>query len=283
VRYLSQTNNNAAALATVTTLETAVSQSRNTEWSQAFDTAIIDIKKDRDKVNRFSPEIASLVLLYFIMVISTIFGRLITAGSFGAINESRHKSSDTVVTESNPGYNERIADEFVSRHGLGAALASGLVKMEKNGYVRSGLADALHNTAVVKSIIGTFKYILFAVFGMLLYVEDDTYDPLWLRIEHILRNNMVIFKDESLSDELRTHFLKETADLLQTVAELKSNKGYKISQLFWGTIMRILSRGSILDGLRTAGLSADYDILQRLTGGLVKNSLYYHAARLKSL
>jgi hypothetical protein len=294
VRYISETADAKTVFSTADRIKKAETTTPDTDLAKSFDEIMARIEETKEKASGLHPiavvalapviaVVASLLLWHFYASFSAAYQRLVTAGRYGVINEGYHKTSDTVVSESNAGYDERIADEFVSRHGLGAALAAGLKKLESpSQYVRDKVTDAMYKHRVMCKVLGGINAVAHYL-SMLWFVDDNTYDPLWLRIEHILRNNMVIFKDESLSDELRTHFLKETADLLQTVAELKSNKGYKISQLFWGTIMRILSRGSILDGLRTAGLSADYDILQRLTGGLVKNSLYYHAARLKSL
>ena len=285
IRYLNQQADDKTLITTISKLDTAVRGHHDESWAKQFDEALTTIKKNDAATKKDEPGmvVASLILSYFCSVIGTMFARLGESGSFGKINADIHKSSDTVVTLSNAGYSERIADEFVSRHGLSAALASALKKMNTYGYTRTALADAIHNHVVSKIIVGTFNGILYAMFGMLLYVEEGTCDPLWLRIEHILRNNMVVFKDETLSPELRDYFIKDTADLLKTLAAIKNSKGRKIHQLFWGTIMRITSRGSTLDALHTAGLSVQYDILQRLTNGLIKNTLYYYAARIKSL
>ena len=282
IRYLSENADDTTAITTLSTLETAVKQHPNTECFRPFDTIIVDIKKTPAQYKCLNPVIFGIALTFLGLLASTFVSRLMEAGRFGTINSSSHKSSDLVITESNAGYNERIADEFVSRHGLGAALASVLKKLDTIGAARSGIADAINAHTTIKVILGSLGFLI-STFGMLFYINDTVCDPILLRLEHILHNNMVVFKDDSLSDELRVYFVNDTKDLLKTISDIKKTNGFKIRQLFWGTIMRILSRGSVLDGLRTASLSSDYDILQQLSNNLIKNPLFYHAARLKNL
>ena len=148
--------------------------------------------------------------------------------------------------------------------------------------MRSDLTDAMYTHRVVSKILGVTD-VVGSFFGMVIYAGYTNYDPMWLRLEHCLLNTMVVFKDESLSEELRSHYINETKKMLEIIRAYTGSHRFKITQLFWGTIMRVVSRGSTIDGFRTAGLSNDYDILQRLTNGLVKNPLAFHAARLKSL
>jgi hypothetical protein len=282
VRYLNDLKDDKTVLSTIANLETAVNRQSDAEWAKEIDTIIAEIKSSQIPAKNFNPVVAYLVLVYLSTLLATMFTRLIDAGAFGAINANINKSSDTVVTQSNKAYNERIADEFVSRHGLGAALATALSRMQ-DGYTRSALNDAIHNSVVASAFVTAFTGILSVIFGVAAFVDDGVYDPLWLRIDHIVKNNMVVFKDESLSPELRSYFIQETTELRKTLESIKSSKVHQMNQLLWGTLLRITNRGSILDGLRTASLSRDYDILQQLTNGLIKNPLYFHAARLKNL
>jgi len=243
-----------------------------------YQTALVAVKTN---VSRFHPVIAGLVFFYLVFVFLKYIKRFMDAGVISQINDGTQKTSDTVVTHSNRSYDERIADEFVSRHGLGAALTAALLK--SGGYIRTSFNEAVNNNLIAKATLFSLS-IGVHFFGMFLFCGDDgTYDPLWLRIEHILQNNMVIFKDEKLSPEVRSHFLDETKALLELYDSYKKSTKFKLQQLFWGTITRITSRSSVLDGFRTANLSNDYDQLQLMTNKLVKNSLYRQAARLKNL
>ena len=281
IRYLNDSADDKTVLSTVINLETAVNRLPDVEWTKEVDKIIEDVKSSQMPAKNLAPVVCVLSVTYFCVLLTMMFTRLVDAGAFGVINENHNKSSDTVVTQSNKAYNERIADEFVTRHGLGAALATALTR--EDGYARSPLKDAINNSVVASAFVDAFNGILSLIFGIALYIDDGVYDPLWLRIDHIVKNNMVVFKDESLSPELRNYFIQETTELRKKLESIKSSKVRQINQLLWGTLLRITSRGSILDGLRTASLSRDYDILQQLTNGLIKNPLYFHAARLKNL
>ncbi len=192
------------------------------------------------------------------------------------------KTSDTVVTLSNVGYDERIADEFTSRHGLGAALASALATARQIDMGKVLSRIVVNDTNTIK-VLAFGLLMLSQTFGPMLYGAGLDYDPLWLRLEHLLNNNLLLFHDDTLSPELRDRYLRDTKDLITLVENYKSSKSRKLYQTFWGTIMRILSRSSVVDAFTTANLSNDYDKLQLLTNGLIANRLGYQAARLKAL
>lgn len=240
----------------------------------------------KGSLSRFAPAIAVMAgCLYVVMVLVSALARLDESGKYGILNSRFKKTSDTVVTESNPGHMERIADEFVSRHGLGAPLATVLAKMSRyweSGHEHDTFAETVKALGMIKATLLSYKIVTNFLLS-LICVADGTYDPDWLRLEHILQNNMVVFKDDKLPPEVRSYFLKETKTLIEVVEKFKSRNSFKLKQLIMGTIFRILSRSSIIDSFATASLSSDYDKLQLLTNGLVKNKLLYHAARLKNL
>lgn len=291
ISYLSETTDDKTSQIAISEIKTDIKKSTNSQWTKAFDQAISEIDKNKQNLVGITIAVvtASLAGLYlcikFWKVFTSRIEQIEKSARYGTINSGSHKSSDTVITESNASYNETIADEFVSRYGLGAAFASGLKKLfdaESSAYVRLDTIIAMRQQRGARELLYGINAII-QTFHTLTFVDIGTYDPPLLRLEKLLQNNMVVFKDPKLSTELRNYYIKETTTLLQTVEEYKNSKGYKIRQLFWGTIMRILSRGSVSDGLRTAGLSSSYDILQQLTNGLIKNPLFLHAARLKSL
>ena len=292
VRYLNEKADDKKVEATLQELETISRHMPDADWKKAYDEIMGLIEKTKslpDAASKLSGPIhnftAATAAYWLFKLFAAPFQRMAANGRFGKINRSLKKSSDTVVTRSNASYPERIADEFVSRHGLGADMISALQKMnefDRRGYVRLDILVSMRNNQTIWSIVCAFSAVV-DFFGMLSLVDKGDYDPEWLRYQHVLQDSMVVFKDQTISDELRNYYLKQTTDLLTLIKTYTGTNRYKISQLFWGTIMRITSRGSVVDALHTAGLSVDYDTLQLITGGLVKNTLYYHAARLQSL
>jgi hypothetical protein len=284
VKYLSET-------ADVKTAETVLTELNELPASMAkppeMVAALTVIKEQKVKPKGFVELIAVLGFFVALMALVTMCMRFFDAGRYGAINAQTRKTSDTVITASNQSYMERIADEFVSRHGLGRPLVSALQKIFGDSgaghYRRSPLGEAIFENLLVKSTLFSIGLVTHFFGMMFFYYDDGTYDPPLLRLEHILLNNMVAFKDVGLSAQTEAYFLKETKAMLAMVDSYKKSKSYRFRQLFWGTIMRILTRSSIVDGFNTANLSNDYDRLQLMTNELVKNRLFYHAARLKQL
>ena len=285
VRYLNETANAEVLKSTLQNLDKIDRQNPDQEWSKTFDTLMKGLDNTKIVMHGFRAATAASAAYVLLKFFTAPFRHMITAGRFGRINESPNKASDTVVTQSNMSYFERISDEFVSRHGLGAALVSSLMKTDeydRTGHINLEFIESIKNNRVIWTIVTSLSIVI-NFFGMIYYVNDGTYDPDWLRYEHVLQNSMVVFKDETLSPELRSYYLKQTTDLLAQIKTYTGTNRFKIRQIFWGTIMRITSRGSVLDAFITAGISADYDILQRMTNGLIKNPFFFHAARLKDL
>lgn len=212
----------------------------------------------------------------FLFAITTLQLRL---DSISSKNFGNTKTSDIVVTRSNYGYVERLADEFVSRHGLGSALASSLSKMFRfheigieRGHSYLGQL-ILQQTKIFKDFMITPVSDFYGI----------NYDREADRLSQLLENNMVIFKDENLPAEVRDYYIKDTMALIDVIKEYKSRSTVKIKDMFWGILFRIIERKSFVDALITANLSSDYDLLQRMTNGLIRNPMYYHSARLQAL
>lgn len=290
IKYLNEKADDRTCVTTLETVKEKTRDERDPEWSKFFSEITPETKQSSGPVKSIGVLTAMLAARYLCIAFTKVFraslARITLSGSYGSINSDIGKTSDTTISESNASYKERIADEFVSRHGLGGPLISWMAKfeaMKDKLSTKTELAERLKtNYRVTWALITAYESV-YKKFGMLMDVNDGTYDPPWLRLEHLIRNNMVVFKDESLSDELREFYLGETTKMLKVVESYKSTNRFKLTQLFWGTLLRITSRGSLLDSLRTAGLSADYDRLQLMSNGLVKNPLAFHAARLQSL
>ena len=243
--------------------------------------------KQARNIGIFTPIICLLELLIALpLSILVINERLITNSRYFSLNESSKKTSDVVATRNNSSYCERLADEFVSRHGLGAALISALERSRRfveEGHAQDPAICRVKAFGVVQTILMSFQMLMNCFVFPLLTVDDHTYDPDWLRYEHILQDALVAFKDAELDEQTRTYFIEQVRQLEKLISDLKASKSYKIKQFIFGKLLGIFNRNSTIDAIATANLSADYDRLQLLTNGLIKNKLYYHAARLQNL
>jgi len=218
--------------------------------------------------------------LVFLDVLLTMALSVALSSKPGEINRGA-KTSDTVVTRNNYAYVEKVADEFVARHGLGGALVTALQKSYGGTAVfRTPLGEVLYRNAMGRVFLLGVQS-LKAFFGYPWYAVSYTYDPAILRLENALKNHLVLFKNPNLPADLRNKLISDTQASLTAIAKYKAMPGVKFREAFWGTILRLTTRGSIVDGIASANLSADYDQLQQMTNGLLKNPFYYAAARVQ--
>ena len=216
-----------------------------------------------------------------------LFGMLITfaSGSFKQGNLGGKKTSDLVVTKTNISYVEHIADEFVSRHGLGDALSAALSKAyihHEEGQSRNIATETLTSFYMGQMFLKTLS-IYKAFFGGSIILMSYTYNPDLDRLKLLLENNMTVFKDLDMPKDMSEKYIKSTKELISTIDSYSSRTIVKVKDLFWGTMSRIITRHGLIDAITTGNVSADYDTLQKLTNGLIRNPLYFHAARLKAL
>lgn len=280
IKYLSTSNDTHALNTAVSDLETHANQDQNiSKFYKIVNSLKIAIETVASIVS-----IIWLTCVPFDFIVPALW-RLNSAGKYGNINLKFQKTSDTVVTVGNESFIERIADEFVSRHGLGEALTSAMTKVNlyySLGHTKDSFSDAVKNVGVLSTLCLSFNLIT-DILSPLYDNGYSSYDSDWLRIEHVLLNNMVVFKDPTLDDKTRTYFIQQTKTIMDLINSYKNRKSFKLKQLLWNTIFRILSSYSLKDSLSTANLAHDYDTLQLITNGLIKNKLFYHSARLTNI
>lgn len=249
--------------------------------------AALQALKQTVNLSRFTPLICLLELLWCLpTLVFVTLERLGVNSQYSILNESSTKTSDVVVTRNNQSYTERLADEFVSRHGLLAAYISGFAKsaqMQHEGHNLGSQVNLLKQFGVLQTLLITFQLVRTCFIWPLLMVDEHTYDPPWLRYEHILQDAYVVFKDPELDTDIRTYYLNQIAEMQRLISDMKATKYHRIKQFIFGKLLGIFNRNSAIDATTTANLSADYDQLQLWTNGLIKNKLYYHAARLQGL
>lgn len=280
IKYISESGDVQCLNSAVADLEQHVSQDSN------LPRAIAAVKPAIKGPGGIIGSIVAVLWFMFkaIDVVSPALKR-IDLNSYGDFSLGGGKTSDTVVTAGNQSYMERMADEFVSRHGMGEYLVDILARNNTfyaSGHTKDTFMEGIRgqNTAMVAVIC------LATVASLMAPAYDEKiriYDEDWLRLEHLMRNNMVVFKDDNLDPEVRAYFVAQTKVILETIAKYKNRDTFKIKRLVWGSIFRILGSFSLKDAFTTANLSHDYDTLQLFTNGLIKNKLLYHSSRLSGL
>lgn len=192
------------------------------------------------------------------------------------------KTSDIMLTRHNTYMIERLADEFVVRHGLGAELANGLA------IIRT-LFESLHITQNKLVLNSRLLYMLDMLFKFNMSIINRglphyTYEYDDQRTRRILQDIMAVFKDQSIPADFRDKQLIAARKLLKMLDSYDTdiyNRGIfpKIKEL----LTTLTSLNDITRIIVTGKLSQDYEKHLNQVEDLMNNSLYYHSAELKSL
>ena len=194
------------------------------------------------------------------------------------------KFSDNTSTMMNYTYIERWADEYVSRMGYGAELASALNKLDYWMTVASG-AGPIRSAAVRNSNFAiTMTYIsgwMARHFGLGIWFMDDyTYENQYNRVARLRQNLFAVFKNEDLPGEIVDNYI---GSLRKLEEELKQAKSIFDNDLFIAVrhfVYTITTVSGIKDLITDANLERDYYKLQNRLDDLSNNPLFYQAARL---
>lgn len=196
--------------------------------------------------------------------------------------KSSSKTSDVMLTRHNTYMIERLADEFVVRHGLGAELANGLA------IIRT-LFESLYITQNKLVLNSRLLYMLDVLFKFNMSIINRglphyTYEYDDQRTRRILQDIMAVFKDQSIPADFRDKQLIAARKLLKMLDSYDTdiyNRGIfpKIKEL----LTTLTSLNDITRIIVTGKLSQDYEKHLNQVEDLMNNSLYYHSAELKSL
>ena len=192
------------------------------------------------------------------------------------------KTSDIILTRHNTYMIERLADEFVVRHGLGAELANGLAVIRT-------LFESLYITQNKLVLNSRLLYMLDILFKFNMSIINRglphyTYEYDDQRTRRILQDIMAVFKDQSIPADFRDRQLIAARKLLKMLDSYDTdiyNRGIfpKIKEL----LTTLTSLNDITRIIVTGKLSQDYEKHLNQVEDLMNNSLYYHSAELKSL
>lgn len=196
------------------------------------------------------------------------------------------KSADETLSRRKDYFHERLADEFVSRHGMGSYLGSTLIKLNRNinmytAQQTTGNMNASKLTFFGKVYVRTVKAI-YSTFGLTSDTFAFGYEETLERVGRLIQNNMVIFKDRNLAPDISRHYLKDTESLMKSIKDIQ--KGF-VKDKFdktRETILTILHPGTWLTAATTGHLPNDYEKMFSEVENLINNKLFYQAAKIQS-
>lgn len=225
-------------------------------------------------------------ILMVVIIMGKILLPIVQEGTDAVRQGSRDKRSDETLSARNSYNIERRADEFVSRHGMGSYLASGLVKLMDFIKLRVGgrmlfgdMQKASHDSWSLKMTFGLLAFIDESL-GFL-YLPNNVYEEVDDRVQRMAQNNMAIFKDRDISSDVKAYYLKDTEKILAIAKKKKKEIAPKIAKVMQ-FIVPLSAPGFLLGILTTGRLPEDYEKLFKELEDLVNTRMYYQAAKIES-
>lgn len=195
------------------------------------------------------------------------------------------KRSDVVDTKHNMYQLERMADEFVSRHGYGGYVASGLNKIGIIFENAQLLGGAVWSTRLRKSKLFChyvqFITILLSVVKIL-KIEHPSYENDINRARRLIQNAHAGFKND-LPPHTLNAYLADYARLEKILGKIEKSMSYKVYETLYKYLLQFVYPESVAAMVLTGRFTNDYEKLQNQVEDIINNKLYYTSAKFKQL
>lgn len=208
----------------------------------------------------------------------------------GGLNQPKY--SDFLANKTNAFNWERWADEYVTRHGYGSALANGLNKLF---YIseRSSLFSSDNGKGTDMWIRNSWvplylNYIVSCYSSLILGGNMDDgfgiYESQMDRIRRIIQDTTVVFKQQDLSAEVMDVYLQEFEKCQASLNNIGMTRRCEhLFALIHRCIMSFVDPVQLGNRLFRGNIKAEYAELANQIDDLKNNSLFYQAARLNSI
>jgi hypothetical protein len=199
---------------------------------------------------------------------------------------SKDKRSDETLSNRNKYNIERRADEYVSRHGMGAHLASGLNKLMdfmilKNASKMGAVAfhKANHHSWLLKTTLGGISFIENSLGTN--NIPITTYEDIYARLQRMAQNNMALFKNKDLDPQIRNTYLADTEKIMAIIEKKRKQISRKIN-VVTDYLIPLSLPANLLSIATTGRLAEDYEKLFKELENLTNNKVYYQATKIQS-
>lgn len=207
--------------------------------------------------------------------------------SYSDTNALGTKAGDVKTNYNNMFLIERWADEFVSRHGFGADLASSLNKISEVfnilGTVGDTTSSRVRNSSIMNCLIAVSVWFLEKI-NLFNYWEPIAYENQYQRAVRIRQNTYAAFKNINRMDgAAQEHYLRSVDILEKEIAKAKTLSDTAFSKALYNILRNLSSPVKWFQLLKNANLDRDLEILCNRIDDLKNNKLYYLSAKFASL
>lgn len=219
--------------------------------------------------------------------IKLFMGSVAGLEEFSGIKDA--KTSDTIMTKHNMYNMERIADEFVVRHGYGQYQASALNKLTTMFEYMSAYQGIKSLNHFRKSRIFSM-YLRFTIFVMRMVGVSPSitegfvsnYETLTARLTRLAQDQISVFK-HTLKGAALDEAITSYENIIREIDDIDKQLDRKSAKLIYTYLFNSKFSMKFIASILTGRLANDYDKLQNQVEDLINNKLYYQSAKFKQL
>ena len=222
---------------------------------------------------------AALIGTIPLSIITQLFSYAADNSTLVCLNFSNDKLSDQRISVHNYKLCERLADQFVVRHGLGRGLISSLNKIEHNAASGMGNRIFAKNSSAAWTVRKIRYFIYQLLSGDMYYLEGHDETP--VRNELVLLETIEVFK-QSLPPDMLDFYIADYEASKKALGDRTLTLRIADGILIFNKLMRYLAETpSAL--IANGRFPREYDRLVYKIKQLIGNKLYYRAAKLTQL
>ena len=244
-------------------------------------------------IGSFTCNLLTMALYMIVMVfISTVFfiyggALLYEICRYGYVDKT---SGDTKASDVKTNYNntfllERWADEYVSRHGYGAELTSGLNKI--NDYFKYDTTGTITSARVRNS---TLFNALCIAFGWVMdkivwlnYLDPIGYENQYQRAARVLQNTYGFFKNTDVPGSVVDQWIRSVETIKGQMQQAKTLSDTTFGKALYNSLKNLSNPVRWIVLVKDGNLDRDTEILANRLDDLINNPFYYQSQKLKSL
>lgn len=185
---------------------------------------------------------------------------------------------------------ERLADEYVSRHGFGSFLSEGLKKIflffDTSLYSETPAIfnNAIRSSTITRIYLSLLNSIETTLSSNLVKFVNRKYEDKLNRLKRLLENSLVIFKDKNLPAKIRDKYIVDVERIMASIDQ-RNRDNRSINKLivrFFEFVKSVVFVPDKLVKIIKGDISKEQEKLLNDIDTIMSNKLYYLSAKLKS-
>ena len=198
-----------------------------------------------------------------------------------------NKANEFVSTARNAYQMERWADEYVSRHGFGQDVASGLNKiitLSQYLYSLAGgvMSARLRHSTLFAMLAKMTNWLIWRI--NFIGTDPIIYETNYRRIKRLVQNNYAFFRDKNdVPGQVKDIWIQNTESLLRTMDEMKELSDTAPMQILKQAALDLASPVRWCQLVANGNLTRDMEVLMDRLDDMHSSRMYYLSGKFDSL